>query len=114
MGLKVGGTNIPLPPPPPPKSKKRGGGAHIVLSRLLDTRDRVVPIVFTKIDEIAEIKRRYDVISLFAFGALTVGLLFYLLHKLLCIFAIVLNVNPCLFLFFGILGSSQQRGFVFI
>ena len=49
VGLKVGGTNIPLPPPPPPP---------------LDTRDRVVPIVFTKIDEIAEIKRRYDVISL--------------------------------------------------
>ena len=77
--LKVGGgTNIllpPTPPPPTPPSKKwkkcvwggGGGGrlvSNIVLSRLLDTRDRVVPIVFTKIDEIAEIKRRYDVISL--------------------------------------------------
>ena len=85
-----------------------------MLSRLLDTRDRVVPIVFTKIDEIAEIKRRYDVISLLLRRFNGVGLLFYLLHKLLCIFAIVLNVNPCLFFSFCILGSSQQRGFVFI
>ena len=39
-------------------------GFKYLLSRLLDTRDRVVPIVFTKIDEITKIKRRYDVISL--------------------------------------------------
>ena len=40
---------------------------NIVLFSLLDTIDRVVPIVFTnatKINEIAEIIGRYDVISL--------------------------------------------------
>ena len=69
MGLKVGGHKHTIAPPP--QSQKWGScllnypfGFKYLLSRLLDTRNRVVPIVFTKIDEIAEIKRRYDVISL--------------------------------------------------
>ena len=59
VGLNVGGHKHTIAPPPP-KSKN----CPPPPSRLLDTRDREVPIVFTKIDKIAEIKRRYDVISL--------------------------------------------------